>query len=122
MGSDIKAIVVGLVLNGEAEKALKLLAEHYGVNVPQIEVGLPRGHSRNSFGCYSAKSKTISVLNSDVLKEPYVILHEFYHHLRTTAEIKHKGTEKNANKFAEEFIQAYRTNIIQWKNERPLHL
>ena len=116
MESDFKVIVVGLVLNGNTEEALELLAEHYGISVPKIEVGLPRGHKKKTLGCYSAKSKTISVLNSDVLKEPFVIIHEFYHHLRTTIDIRHKGNEKHANKFAEEFIQAYETKNKLWKN------
>jgi hypothetical protein len=51
-----------------------------------------------------AKNKTIHVLNSDVLKDPFVILHEFYHHLRTSIDRKHRGTEKYASKFARDFI------------------
>lgn len=77
--------------------------------MPKIKVGLPRGHKKKTFGCYTAKDKTISVLNSDVLKEPFVIVHEFYHHVRTTADVRHKGTERYANEFANEFIQAYKT-------------
>jgi len=103
-----KAIVVWLILDGKTEKALHLLAEKYGVDAPKLEVGLPKRHKRRSLGCYNGKNKTISVLDSEVFKNPFVILHEFYHHLRTNLDSKHKGTEKYANEFAEEFIQAYK--------------
>jgi len=102
-----KASIVWLILNGKAEKALELLAEHYGVEVPKLKVGLPKGRKKKAFGCYSAKNKTISVLNSDTLKEPFIILHEFYHHLRTALDTKHRGTEKYADEFSKRFIQAY---------------
>jgi len=104
-----KAFIVWLILNGKAEEALELLAKHYTVNAPKIRVGLPKRHKRNIFGCYTAKNETISVLNSDILKEPFTILHEFYHHLRTAQNAKHKGTEKYANEFAKEFIQSYKS-------------
>jgi len=95
-------------LNGKTEKAIKLLAEHYGVKVPKIKIGLPKGRRKKTLGCYDAKKGTIFVLNSDTLKEPFIILHEFYHHLRTAVDAKHKGTEKYADDFAKEFIQAYK--------------
>jgi hypothetical protein len=104
-----QAIVVRLISNGEAEKALELLAKHFGVTVPKFKVGLPKGRKRNSLGCYSPNSKTISVLNSDVVKNPFVILHEFYHHLRTSSvDLKHRGTERNADAFANDFVRAFR--------------
>ncbi|MCD6432053.1 hypothetical protein DRO45_01145 [Candidatus Bathyarchaeota archaeon] len=103
-----KALVVWLILNGKTEKALELLARHYGVDKPKLRVGLPKGKRRKAFGCYTAKDKVISVLNGETLKQPFVILHEFYHHLRTNVDMKHKGTEKYADKFAEDYIQAYK--------------
>jgi hypothetical protein len=104
-----KALIVWLILNGKAEKALELLAEHYRVEVPKLKVGLPKGRKKKALGCYVAKSEMIFVLNSDTLKEPFIILHEFYHHLRTALDAKHKGTEKYANEFSKEFIQAYKS-------------
>jgi hypothetical protein len=102
-----KVLIVGLILNGKTEEALELLAKHYRVEVPTLKVGLPKGRKKKSLGCYIAKKKTILVLNSDALKEPFIILHEFYHHLRTALDAKHKGTEKYADEFSKEFIQAY---------------
>jgi hypothetical protein len=107
-----KALIVWLILNGKAEKSLELLAEHYGVDMPKIKVGLPRAHKK-TLGCYNAKNKTIFVLNSDTLKEAFIILHEFYHHLRTTLDAKHKGTERYADDFAREFIQAYKSTATK---------
>ena len=100
-----KAFIVHLILNGNAEEAVEKLAEHYNVNPPGIKVGLPAKHGAKALGCYTAKDKTIHVLDSDVLKDPFVILHEFYHHLRTSADRKHRGTEKYASQFAQDFIQ-----------------
>jgi hypothetical protein len=106
--ANFKPLIVWLILNGQAEKALDLLAKNYKVNTPKLKVGLPKGRKATAFGCYTPKDATISVLNSDVMGNPFVILHEFYHHLRTSIDKKHKGTEKNADKFAKEFIEAYK--------------
>jgi len=111
-----KAKVVWLIANGQTEKALELLAERYRVEVPKLIVGLPKRHKKRVLGCYSGKTNTISVLNSDVLKEPFIILHEFYHCIRTDLNIRHRGTENYANKFAIEFILAYNSAATQaWK-------
>lgn len=113
MEQKIKATIVWLILNGNTEKAITLLAEHYSVNAPKIKVGLLKGRKKQVLGCYKARDKTIFVLNSDTLKEPFIILHEFYHHLRTAADAKHRGTEKHANDFAKEFIQAYKSMMTK---------
>jgi len=107
------ATIVWLILNGKVERALEILAEKHGVRVPIVEVGLPKRNKKRALGCYNGKKRTISVLNSDTLKDPFVILHEFYHHLRTSGDLKHRGTEKYADVFAKEFIIAYRSVAIQ---------
>jgi hypothetical protein len=107
---NFKPLIVWLILNGKPEEALVLLAKNYKVNVPKFKVGLPKGHKIKALGCYTSKDETISVLNSDAVVNPFVILHEFYHHLRSKGVDKmHKGTEKNADKFAIDFIEAYNT-------------
>jgi hypothetical protein len=103
-----KALIVWLILNGKTEKALELLAKGYKVSVPSFKVGLPKKHKKGVLGCYTAKGKAISVLNSDTLKNPFIIIHEFYHHLRTSVDEKQKGTEKYADEFAKDFIEAYK--------------
>jgi len=111
---NFKPLVVWLILSGKPEEALRLLAKNYKVNVPKLKVGLPKGHKIKAFGCYTSKNQTISVLNSDMMVNPFVILHEFYHHLRSKAVDKmHRGTEKNADKFAIEFIEAYRAYTLR---------
>ncbi len=109
MGQDnFKLVVVWLILSGKPEEALKLLAQQYRVSVPKLKVGLPKKHKTTAYGCYSAKDQTISVLNSDAMTNPFVILHEFYHHLRFRGvDSKHRGTENNADRFALDYINAY---------------
>lgn len=105
--NDFKSTVVQLILNGKTEEALMLLAKHYNVNTPKLKVGLPKGQKAIAYGCYTSKTETISVLHSDLLSNPLVILHEFYHHLRSRNVDKiHKGTEKKANEFALDYINA----------------
>ncbi|MGA2386811.1 MAG: hypothetical protein ABSG33_09790 [Candidatus Bathyarchaeia archaeon] len=109
---NFKPVVVWLILNGKTEEALGLLAKNYGVNVPSLKVGLPKGHKIKAFGCYTAKNQTISVLNSDILANPFVVIHEFYHHLRSRGVDKmHRGTEGNADKFALGFLQEYQAAV-----------
>ena len=99
-----KSHAVQLILNQNTEEALSTLAEYYKVSVPKLKVGLPRGHKRVQ-GCYTSKNHTISVSDCSMLCNPFVILHEFYHHLRSkSVDRQHRGTEKNANKFAVEFL------------------
>ena len=105
--ANFKPLVVWLILNGKAEEALALLAKNYRVTTPKLKVGLPKGRKVTAYGCYTPKDGTISVLNSDAIGNPFVILHEFYHHVRTSVDKQHKGTEKNADRFALEFIAAY---------------
>jgi hypothetical protein len=104
---DFRSSIVSLILDGRPEDALQQLAKHFHVSVPRIKVGLPKGHRKNVLGCYTARDHTISVLNGDILKNPVVVLHEFYHHLRTRLGRVHRGTEGNAMEFAKGFIQAY---------------
>lgn len=109
---NFKPLIVWLILNGKAEEALAHLAKNYKVAIPKLRVGLPKGHKIKAFGCYTSKDQTISILNSDILSNPFVILHEFYHHLRSKGVDKmHRGTEKNADKFAREFIEAYKVAL-----------
>ncbi|MEM3153399.1 MAG: hypothetical protein QW629_01645, partial [Candidatus Bathyarchaeia archaeon] len=51
-----------------------MLSHRCGVNIPRLKVEMLKGHC-GKFG------------------KPFIILREFYHHLRTFG-VKHKGTEK----------------------------
>lgn len=101
-----KAGIVQLILTHDADEALLLLADRYGVDTPILRVGLPKGYTKVS-GCYVGDKETIYVANSDGLSNPFLILHEFYHHLRTTSG-KHRGTERYADRFAREYLDEYR--------------
>jgi len=101
-----KARIVNLILSRKPEDALKALSQYYKVITPELKVGVPKGRRKN-IGCYIAKKRTIYVSNLNELHNPYVILHEFYHHLRTY-NMKHKGTEKHAERFAKDYIEAYK--------------
>ena len=101
-----KALIVHLILNGRIEEALRQLSEHYKVLAPKIKVGMPKGHVKN-VACYVRKTRTIHFSKREALTNPIVVLHEFYHHLRAVTD-RHGGIEKNANKFAEGFLKAYK--------------
>ena len=119
---NFKPYVVWLILDGKTEDALETLANHYAVTVPKLRVGLPKRHTK-AFGCYTNKTQTIAVLNSDIFLNPFVILHEFYHHLRSKSVDKmHKGTEGNADKFAIDFLKEYQNYLIKTAQSLPYNL
>lgn len=100
-----KAKVVAFILSKEPEEALEVLSRFYKIEAPELKVGMPKGHGKNP-ACYTAKDRTIHVAKRENLYNPFLILHEFYHHLRTRIR-EHKGTEGYADKFAQGFIEAY---------------
>jgi len=104
-----KAKIVHLIIGQETEKALELLSQYHHVTTPKLKVGMPKGDVKHK-GCYVGQNETIHVANRDSLCNPYIILHEFYHHLRTTG-ATHKGTERNADKFAKDYIAIYCTSF-----------
>ncbi len=101
-----KAKVVSLILSKDTEKALELLSQHYRVAKPKLKVGMPKRHSKK-LACYVAKKRTIHVSGREILHNPRIILHEFYHHLRNFTDAQ-KGIEKYAERFAERYLEAYR--------------
>jgi hypothetical protein len=109
---DFKPLVVWLILSGKPEEAIELLAKKYQVTVPDLKVGLPKGHKITAYGCYTSKNRTISVQNSDVLVNPFVVIHEFYHHLRSRGvDTMHRGTEHGADQFALDFLREYEAKV-----------
>ncbi len=88
------------------EEALDLLCEHYHVERPRLRMGLPSGEKR-ALGCYVHHEKTIYISSQEYLYDPYVLIHEFYHHLRHVGG-KHRGTERHARDFALEFLKTAR--------------
>ena len=98
--------MVQLILDHRAEEALELLADHYNDVAPRLEVGLPPGHTGVA-GCYLPSRKTIYTRDGEGLSNPFLIIHEFYHHIRMF-DGKHLGTEKYADRFAKSYIEAYK--------------
>lgn len=106
-----EARIVHLILNKKTEEAIKYLSKHYQVTPPKLKMGMPKREAKFP-ACYVARTATIHFANGDNLYNPFIILHEFYHHLRTSG-LTHKGTEKNADNFAREFIKNYYLTIAR---------
>jgi len=101
-----RAKVVYLILSKDTEEALELLSRCYKVVEPKLKVGMPKRYSKNP-ACYVGKNRTIHVSRREILWNPHIILHEFYHHLRRETDAQ-GGIEKYADKFAKNYLEAYR--------------
>ncbi len=86
------------------EAAVNELSRHYRIDRPALRIGLPKGEKK-ALGCYVRRDKTIYISSIDYLYDPYVIIHEFYHHLRNVTG-KHRGTERHAKEFAVSFLES----------------
>ena len=106
-----KAKVVQMILDKKTEEALHSLSAHYKVNPPQIVVGTIKGKRRTVYAVYVQRERKIYCINSDIFYNPFIVLHEFYHHIRRTGGI-HIGSEKYANRYAKYLIYSY-NKIIQ---------
>ena len=98
-----KRIVHLIHFEKNPEAAIDELSQHYRIDRPALKMGLPKGEKK-ALGCYVQRDKTIYISSFDYLYDPYVVIHEFYHHLRNVTG-KHRGTEKHARDFALEFLQ-----------------
>jgi hypothetical protein len=107
-----KAKIVSMILNKRTEEALQHLSKFYGMTPPEIVVGTVKGKRKTVYAIYVQKESKIYAINSDVFYNPFIVLHEFYHHMRTRGGI-HRGSEKNANMYARNFIGAYNRIIKQ---------
>ncbi len=103
----MKATVVALILDSKPEAAISLLSRWYRVSEPKLGVGVFEGRAKGVAAVYSQKTRKILAARREFLFDPFVMVHEFYHHLRSTSG-RHRGTEKQADKFALDFIGAYR--------------
>ena len=107
-----KAKIVYMILNRKTEEALQNLSNFYNVSPPQIVVGTIKGKRRSAYAVYVQKESKIYTINSDIFYNPFVVLHEFYHHIRTKGGI-HRGSEKHANMYAKDFIDAYKKLAVR---------
>ena len=107
-----KAKVVYLILNKKTEEALQNLSRFYKVTPPEITVGTIKGKRRTVYAVYVQRESKIYCINSDIFYNPFIVLHEFYHHIRTKGGI-HRGSEKYANTYAISFIDSYKKIVNQ---------
>ena len=111
-----KAAVVGLILDAKTEKALDMLCERYRVVRPKLGVGVFEGKTKGVGAVYSVERREIRAANREFFYNPFVMIHEFYHHLRSVSG-KHRGTEKDADRFAADFVQAYSRFVLSRRLE-----
>ena len=107
-----KTKIVSMILNKRTEEALQNLSKFYNTTPPEIVVGTVKGKRKTVYAVYVQRDSKIYAINSDVFYNPFIILHEFYHHIRTKGG-RHRGSEKNANMYAKSFIDAYNRIIKQ---------
>ena len=112
-----KAKIVHMILNKKTEEALQNLSEFYNVSVPKIVVGTIKGKRRTVYAVYVQKESKIHVINSDIFYNPFIVLHEFYHHIRTRAGV-HRGSEKHANMYAQSFVDSYKRLVEQMRDKK----
>jgi hypothetical protein len=105
--AEMKATVVALILDSKTEEAISLLSRWYRVSEPKLGVGVFEGRTKGVAAVYSQNTKKILAAKREYLYDPFVMIHEFYHHLRSTSG-RHRGTEKQADRFALDFIAEYR--------------
>jgi hypothetical protein len=111
-----KAKVVEMILNKNTEEALQSLSKFYKVDTPQIVVGTIKGKRKTVYAVYVQRESRIYCINSDIFYNPFIVLHEFYHHIRTKGGV-HRGSEKHANMYAKSFIVSYNKIIEQIINK-----
>jgi hypothetical protein len=78
-----KAKIVYMILNRKTEEALQNLSQFYNITPPEIVVGTIKGKRKSVYAVYVQKESKIYTINSDIFYNPFVVLHEFYHHIRT---------------------------------------
>jgi len=101
-----KAKVVYMILNRKTEEALQKLSSFYNITAPEIVVGTIKGKRRTVYAVYVQRERRIYATNSDIFYNPFIVLHEFYHHVRTKGGVK-KKKKKHANMYAKSFIDSY---------------
>jgi hypothetical protein len=106
--TETQALIVKMILNKRTEESLHLLSNFYNIQPPEVIVGTIKGKRKTVRAVYVGKQKRIYAANSDIFYNPFVILHEFYHHLRYRG-MEHRGSEKSADNFAIRFINSYRS-------------
>jgi hypothetical protein len=101
-----KARIVQLILSKQTETAVELVSKRYKVRTPRLGVGPTKG-KKIALAVYSVQANSILFSDQEHYFDPFVILHEMYHCIRS-ASGSHRGTEKNADRFALDYIAAFK--------------
>jgi hypothetical protein len=115
---EFRVLVVHLILSKETEKAIDLVCKRFGARVPSLAIGIPKGHKK-ALAVYEINSNSIKFADKDSFFDPFVVLHELYHCLRSSSG-KHRGTEKNADRFAGSYIREYNSLLSSKKSKVQL--
>ena len=75
------------------------------MRIPKLSIGIAKGKKR-ALGVYSVDGNAISFKDQDQFFDPFVVLHEMYHCIRSRSGA-HRGNEKNADRFALDYISVY---------------
>lgn len=116
--TNLQVIIVKMILNQQTEDAVKILSNFYRIHPPGLFVGTIKGKRRTVLAVYVERKESIYAANSTIFYNPFVILHEFYHHLRSRG-TGHRGSEKNANIFAKNFIDSYKSHFSTINEQKP---
>ena len=106
-----KAFVVSLILARKTERAVELVSKKHRVKAPTLSIGHTKG-KKIALAVYSVAANTISFSDQDQFFAPFVVLHEMYHCIRSRSG-NHRGTEKNADRFALDYIEEYNKRAKQ---------
>lgn len=107
--SRFKAAVVQLILSKDTEEAVELVSKKYKVRVPNLGIGPTKG-KKVALAVYAVSANTILFSDQEHFFDPFVVLHEMYHCIRSRSG-SHRGTERNADKFAMDFITEYQKQV-----------
>ncbi len=107
--SRFKAAVVQLILSKDTEEAVELVSKKYKVRVPNLGIGPTKG-KKVALAVYAVSANTILFSDQEHFFDPFVVLHEMYHCIRSRSG-SHRGTERNADKFALDFITEYQKQV-----------
>lgn len=107
--SRFKAAIVQLILSKDTEKAVELVSKRFKVRTPRLGIGPTKG-KKIALAVYSVSANSILFAEQEHFFDPFVVLHEMYHCVRSKSG-SHRGTEKNADRFALDFIEEYQKQI-----------
>lgn len=101
-----KAQIVELILAKQTEVAVELVSKRHKVRTPKLGIGPTKG-KKIALAVYSVQANSILFSDQEHYFDPFVVLHEMYHCIRS-ASGSHRGTEKNADRFALDYIESFK--------------